>query len=323
MRLPISNYRRELNRFLWEYRRTRFGGQEHFFDRDFEPSPTRPPVFKKGYVEKNILVRPGPADQRIVLNEISPKARHKWFGSMRSSQALAQSVFANLKALGKLALLTNLKADGFPLFNSQSFANMRMEHEVQHLCEPRPTNVDVWCDGKRRTAIECKLAEDGIGTCSRPRLTPTAENYTRDYCDGRFALQQTRTERCSLTAVGIAYWHYIPRLFNWSADVDHESCPLNSTYQLVRNVLAACVRDNGDVDPEGGRAVLLYDARNPAFKDEGHGAKAWIAVRASLKNPAILQRCTWQELLKCVASDPALEWLCTELSLKYGLAPGQ
>ena len=33
-----------------------------------------------------------------------------------------------------------------------------------------------------------------------------------------------------------------PTLFVWSADRNMKPCPLDGTYQLARNVLAACVR---------------------------------------------------------------------------------
>ena len=95
-------------------------------------------------------------------------------------------------------------------------------------------------------------------------------------------------------------------------------CPLRSTYQLVRNILAACVRPNGDLDPAG-YAVLLYDARNPEFAQGGKGYLAWQAVKSALRNPVLLRRCTWQELVACLRRDDQLHWLTEALRSKYGL----
>ena len=52
---------------------------------------------------------------------------------------------------------------------------------------------------------------------------------------------------------------------------------MRTTYQLVRNVLAVCVRSEKDNrDFKNGHAVLLYDERNPAFADNKcKGFIAW------------------------------------------------
>ena len=66
--------------------------------------------------------------------------------------------------------------------------------------------------------------------------------------------------------------------------MDLRPCPLHATYQLVRNILAACVRPNAELDPAA-HAVLLYDARNPEFAQGGRGDQAWQAVRGRLEEP--------------------------------------
>lgn len=68
---------------------------------------------------------------------------------------------------------------------------------------------------------------------------------------------------------GIGYWRYVPQLFDWPADVDHSPCPLDLTYQLARNVMAACVRADGAIETERAHALLVYDAQNPAFRPGG------------------------------------------------------
>jgi hypothetical protein len=94
-------------------------------------------------------------------------------------------------------------------------------------------------------------------------------------------------------------------------------CPLRGTYQLVRNVLAACVRD-GQVDADNGVAVLLYDARNPAFAD-GEDFSAYETVRRALRNPENICRVTWQSILAEMRMHQELNWLTGQVQLKYGL----
>ena len=77
-------------------------------------------------------------------------------------------------------------------------------------------------------------------------------DFDADFCDGAYTHQRSRKERCSLTEIGVLYWKYIPSLLKWKNDIDLVPCPLNFTYQLVRNLLAACVRPNGMVAPERG-----------------------------------------------------------------------
>jgi len=83
---------------------------------------------------------------------------------MTSSQALAQTGFANLKVHDKLGLLADLRGeDGLPPFPSglvrprYSWAATQpeLEYHANYLGEPRPTSVDVLFDGKYRVAVEC------------------------------------------------------------------------------------------------------------------------------------------------------------------------
>lgn len=118
-------------------------------------------------------------------------------------------------------------------------------------------------------AVEVKFTEVEFGRCSRPRLQPSDANFERDHCDGTYTVQRRRTERCTLTQLGVRYWQYAPMLFTWDAEQDHRPCPLAATYQLVRNILAACVREDGSVDATTSHALVIYDARNPAFQPGG------------------------------------------------------
>jgi hypothetical protein len=113
------------------------------------------------------------------------------------------------------------------------------------------------------------------------------------------------------------YWDFVPQLFNWQADQDYAKCPLRSTYQLVRNVLAASIGEDGKVIP--GFAVLLYDERNPAFQPSGRGSLAFTAVKTALRQPDRLQRIAWQAVIREIRKVRRLTWLTSELKEKYGL----
>lgn len=135
-----------------------------------------------------------------------------------------------------------------------------------------------------------KLAEDAFGRCSRPGLTSDKPNYARDHCDGSYAIQRRRTVRCSLSERGVLYWQFVPHLFAWGGDQDHRPCPMEITYQLTRNVLAACVDDDGKLDRENAHALVIYDARNPAFHPDGPADVQWWAAVLALRYPRLLRR---------------------------------
>jgi hypothetical protein len=307
------DYKSELVDRFWGYQESNFKDRQDLFERPFAPDG-RPPVFHRDKAGYNVIVERGLPDdvQNKVLNQIPREKWHKWFHSMASSQALTQSIFGNLIVLNKIDCLFELKGDnGKPLFFTDTVEDIFLEFEVNYLGEPRPTNIDVFFKGDHRVAVECKLTEKEVGPCSAGR--------GKEECDGRYAKQMGRPVRCLKTYMDIKYWEYIPRLFYWSPDVDHSPCPLLDTYQLVRNILSACVREDGKLDIDNGHAVLLYDERNPAFKKGGDGHMAWETVREALKYPALLQKCTWQEVMKVLRQDSEVEWLTAEVKEKYGL----
>ena len=122
-----------------------------------------------------------------------------------------------------------------------------------------------------------------------------------------------------MTKIGALYWKYIPSLFKWWSDIDLKPCPLNKNYQLVRNILAACVRDGGQIEPENGHAVLVYDERNPAFQKDGKGYKAFEKTRSALRNPSLLKKCSWQKIINGLKQNSESQWLTEALHKKYGL----
>ena len=123
-----------------------------------------------------------------MLDSISAGRRHKWFRSMKSSQALAQSVFGNLKAHRRLDCLLDVRADDedAPAFGAGPIDpdGVELEHSVgrEILKEPRPTDIDVWMSGRTVVCVECKLTEAEVGRCSRPRC-PTHRFTCNGNCE--------------------------------------------------------------------------------------------------------------------------------------------
>ena len=172
--------------------------------------------------------------------------------------------------------------------------------------------------GLNPVTVECKFTEAETSPCSRPDLRLDRP----EHCDGSYTRQRGRRNRCSLTEIGVRYWEFVPLLFHINADIDHRECPLNATYQLVRNLLATCVSPEGLVLPEA-RVVLLHDERNPSFQREGIGWAAYHRVKSMLRDPRMLQRATWQNLVRLLQKDPRTEWLAEALDAKYGFLEGQ
>ena len=202
-----AQYDDALRSRFWEYVRNR-SLDASLFDRppkDEVGRQRRPPVFASHALASNVLVRPGSTkeEQDFVVGALHHGARHVWFGSMRSSQALAQSVFANLAWAKRLdALRVGARGESaFPL--DALTGNPELEHECSQFSEAdgRRTSVDVFFAGGTRVAVECKLREDGFGTCSR-----TKRNAGEVLCDGTFRRQQGRRHRCELAEQGIRYW---------------------------------------------------------------------------------------------------------------------
>lgn len=314
-------YEARLVDHLWAYSDHAFGDQPEVFDRP-DRSGNRPSVFQLQHADLNLICPPDATAGtiRAISCAVPHSERHRWFRSMKSSQALAQSVFAGLDATGESEALGGLcDDDGTPLFPASGPGRMQLEKDVTYLGEPRPTSIDVWFDGPPRVAIECKLTEQQVGTCSRPRLKPDDNTYEQQYCNGAYTHQLGRRVRCSLTHIGVTYWDHIPELFNWDATTDLQPCPLAPTYQLVRNILAATVTDTGLPDPDAGFAVLVYDARNPANAVTGAVGSAYAAVSGSLREPGVLRRCSWQRIVAHLRAKGAADWLTGGLAAKYGI----
>jgi hypothetical protein len=258
-------------------------------------------VFDRDHVAANLLIPPiaSEQDRQRIIDLLAPAQRHRHFGSMQSSQALAQSVFGTITILNRLPLMSAIVAeDGRAAFGpTLDESKLELEKTIQTLGEPRRTSIDVWFEGTYRVAVECKLSEVNFGTCSRTRLRPHQPSYATQYCEGSYTRQRNRTARCSLTALGVRYWDYTEQLFGWSSEADHRPCPLASTYQLARNVLAVCVDEAGALDLKRGHALIIYDARNPSLVSGGEGDRQWRAASNALRVPGLLRRMSWQAFI--------------------------
>ena len=319
----MSEYKADLNQHFWKYQKSQFLTEQDYFDREYAPDG-RPPVFTRPEAWRNIIISPDSNQQEKdkLLSLIPDGERHKWFGSMHSSQALAQSILGNLAIHGFLNLLSELNSDeGLPLFGGAQFSsdNFTMEHKIDFLGEPRQTSLDGFISGDYQIAIECKFTEPEVGTCSRPRLLPTASNYESELCNGNYSIQRSRKERCSLTEIGVTYWQYIPSLFNWKNDIDLSPCPLNNNYQLVRNILAVGVKPDKSASSNHGHAILIYDERNPSCQQYGDILRAYSETRDALIEPKMLRKISWQRIVNYIRDKEILPWLSEQIDLKYGI----
>jgi len=284
----------------------------------------RSPVLANEFAAEGVLV---PADRRKcteIRSAIPASSRHRWFGSLKSSQALTQSVFGAIRAFDRLNLLGNVLAEcGRPAFFASHFGwSLEFEHEISVLNEPRPTNIDVFLQiAGKRVAVECKFMEREFGTCSRPRLRPNDPIYAKQFCDSNYRVQHGRSERCALTEIGIRYWDYLPHLFDWPAGRDHLPCQFGKIYQLARNALAATIDQDGKLNTESGHALLLYDAWNPEFQSGGKAELQWQAASAACRVPGLFRRLSWQQLLGALEDAPVLSYLVEAMDKKYGLKP--
>jgi hypothetical protein len=319
-----SAYLSGIRKQFWTYRHSEFHGADELFE-PYVVEGVDPVVFRATHSARNLLMPPAatPETMSAIETMIAPKRRHRDFGSMRSSQALTQSVFAGLETLGRLNALAGLEAeDGYPAFFEDAAGyEVELEHEVSGLGELSPTSVDAHLFGPTKIAVEVKFGEGGFGCCSRPTLTAAHPNYSRDYCDGNFVAQRDRSERCSLSERGVRYWEMIPHLFAWSAEEDHYPCPLAATYQLARNVLAATLAEDGGLKIDRGHALAIYDERNPSFHPGGEADLQWWAAVRALRYPRLLRRMSWQRLVIHLEQFRDLDWLTAGLREKYGLKP--
>lgn len=314
-----ATYEKDVRRMLWAW-----ADRHHQDELDGGKREGRPPVLASKFREKNVLVPPNNESKACDIRNVIPRnQRHRWFGSLKSSQALAQSVFGALCAFKCLDLLQDVRAEcGRPaFFEDRRDRTLDFEHEVRCLGEKQsPTSIDVLLSTTQKSvAIECKFTEQEFGTCSR-----TDWKRYRDlnkYCDGNYLIQGGRRHRCALTEVGRRYWEHLPHLFDWPADRDHVPCPFKDVYQLARNALVPALTPDGKPNRTVGHALVVYDARNPEFQVGGEAERQWNQAVAACRMPGLLRRLSWQCLMTAFDCVPELEYLVKRVKKKYGIEP--
>jgi hypothetical protein len=323
MTITVSGYLAELRTRFAIYRDAYFPDRSDWFEPRAHGDAV---VFKREHRDCNLLIPPcGVAENQRIVGKIPRSKRHKHFGSMQSSQALAQSVFGTIDTLGRLPLLEMVKSeDGRPAFGpSLKQSQLEFEKEMTTLGEGTrgATSVDIWFGGTYRVAVECKLGEAEFGTCSRTRLKREDKKFETEFCNGSYTKQRGRAQRCTLTELDISYWKYAESAFGWPANRDHQHCPLKDTYQIARNVLAACATSDDQFDGRNGHALIIYDLRNPAMSNGGQCELQWRLAHDAIQTPGTLRRLSWQSLIAQWPTDEILDWLRARLKDKYGLYP--
>lgn len=268
-------------------------------------------VFAKGYEHLNLF------DPELSLL-LPPERRHRWFRSLTSSQALALSVLGNVAKRAELEILSSLICDDSASLSDESgpFWFYAFEFTPWWLeLGKRKTQIDLYLvSNTRRIAIECKLTEADIGTCDFVQKGRGHSAFSS--LPGYEVCSRVRQN-------GAKYWIYWSQLSDLSfPQACPDRCPIYKTYQLARNVMAAAVNP-ADATVDGrGSALLLYDARNPAFKVEEGGPQIARDTRGLLKDPSLLRSANWQSLARLLDSAGGYEDLLAFMKDKYGIFPG-
>lgn len=179
-----------------------------------------------------------------------PWHRDRWgrptAGRRESSQALAVDLFLTVQQSSSRDAIVNawMTALGLP-------TDIAWELELERLVpretlgESRQTQVDASIQSaKALVLLECKFTEPDGGGCSQVNPLLAGRHKGVRQCNGAYTAQVNpvngREARCALTAKGIRYWSWAPRVMGLDADVDHDPCPLaGGTYQWLRNLASA------------------------------------------------------------------------------------
>lgn len=167
-------------------------------------------------------------------------------GRRESSQALAVDLFQTVRQSSSRDAIINawMTALGLPTDISWELELERLVPR-ETLGESRQTQIDVSAQAaKALVLLECKFTEPDGGGCSQVNPLLQGRHKGVRQCNGSYTAQVNpvngREARCALTAKGIKYWSWAPRVMGLNPDMDHDPCPLaGGTYQWLRNLASA------------------------------------------------------------------------------------
>jgi hypothetical protein len=232
------------------------------------------------------------------LEEFLPQPlRHRHHLSGRSSQVLALAVLGlarsrdpSLRWLDSGLSLPGLLASPAP------GSRFEVELEPALLNEyPHVTTIDFLVEDESAVVcVEAKFGEKGLGPCSCK-----ADASATGACSER-VLDRT------------LYWETARDVFSLPDRVDRKPCPISASYQAIRNGAAARA-----LAGPNRRAVfvLLYDERNPYFRQTGEWPGWPALLRSALADAEQLELLTfraasWQELVPLLPlTDDERRWL--------------
>jgi len=215
------------------------------------------------------------------------QAVHRFARSGRSSQALALALLGSAvhNDITLKALWRTLGLDRAMRRNDAARIAFEYALDPSELQEhPHVTTIDFLATTPESVAsVEGKWSEKGMGTC-RCRKDGDGNPNPGNTCASRVA---GRT----------AYWDTAQRDFGLSQVRNSDlACPVSVAYQAVRNVAATRLLSGG----RRGAFVLLYDDRNPYFRETGAwpGWPALLSATLSAQTAGFLFKAiSWQDLV--------------------------
>ncbi|MBW7934319.1 MAG: hypothetical protein H3C62_12100 [Gemmatimonadaceae bacterium] len=257
-------------------------------------------------------------------------------GLPQSSQALALDLFETVRGLASASAILDAWSDLLGCSMGDTITiTPEVEIKRELLGEPRPTQVDVLLDGQRSvTLLECKFTEPDGGSCSQtqkrlnlrlPGTPPAAQ------CNGRYEEQMNpftgQSARCVLTAKGVRYWDFIPKVLDIRADVDHSpKCPFaGGAYQWMRNLVGAYALATTS-HRAGAFAIVYADGVFPMAKKLK--TKEWATFVAQVTGTVPLRSASYQALVTRAraatdgADSAVLDALAQWIERKVAIASG-
>ena len=173
MTINYSSYLDSVVRELWAW-----ADEHHPAELDGGKRQNRSPVLATEFSSLGVLVPQDASIARAIRAAIPKSKRHRWFRSLKSSQALTQSIFGAVDVLNCLDLLQDVQAEcGRPAFFEQgSGLEMEFEHEVDWLAEPQPTSIDVLLGGPRGVSPSNASSRRESSAPVRVRTNPLVPN---------------------------------------------------------------------------------------------------------------------------------------------------